>query len=92
MTLQDSGAGELLVRKLVSRVAARIAQESLGQDEREMAAGGRTAAVRPTFLLGQQQDAALGVGSPLSGLLPDLLLPPTAAELMSYPSSSSTTL
>ena len=87
LSLPSRCAGELFVRKLISRVAARIAQESLGQDERDMAAGGRAATVRPAYLLGQQA-AALGVGSPFAGILPDLLLPPTAAELMSYPSST----
>jgi hypothetical protein len=76
----------MFLRKLVSRVAARVAQESLGQEERELAGGGRWAPTRPTFSLGQQ-DAALGVGGPLSGVLPDLLLPPTAAEMMSYPTA-----
>jgi len=84
LTLPSRCAGEMFVRKLISRVAARIAQESLGQDEREFTVGGRAAAVRPAYLLGQQA-AALGVGSPFAGILPDLLLPPTAAEMMSYP-------
>ena len=87
LTLPSCCAGELFVRKLISRVAARIAQESLGQDERDMTAGGGATAVRPAYLFGQQA-AALGVGSPFAGILPDLLLPPTAAELMSYPSST----
>ena len=87
LTLLSRCAGESFVRKLISRVAARIAQESLGQEEREFTVGGRAAAVRPAYLLGQQA-AALGVGSPFAGILPDLLLPPTAAEMMSYPSST----
>ena len=76
------------MRKLVSRVAARIAQESLGLEERELASGGRSIPRTATFSLGQH-DAALGVGGPLSGVLPDLLLPPTAAEMMSYPTTNS---
>jgi len=87
LTLPIRCAGELFVRKLISRVAARIAQESLGQDERNYTVGGRAAVVRPAYLLGQQA-AALGVGSPFAGILPDLLLPPTAAEMMSYPGST----
>ena len=75
-TLHNCSAAELFLRKLVSRVAARIAQESLGRDERELAAGGSAATATSSFYMGQQ-DAALGVASsPLAGILPDLFLPP----------------
>ena len=69
-------AGELFVRKLASRVAARVAQESLGSGPVTAApVQGAVFVPSPSFMAGQE---SAGVGStrgPLAGLLPDWLLP-----------------
>lgn len=69
-------AGELFVRKLASRVAARVAQDSLGSDPLAGVPGQSSTAFSPSpsYMAGRGS-AGVGARGPLAGLLPDWLLP-----------------
>lgn len=65
------------MRKLASRVAARVAQESLGSGPGAAVPGEASSAFSPapSFMVSGQESAGLGSRGPLAGLLPDWLLP-----------------